>query len=113
MAPLCSPPHKVLYITHAVHVAHLGVTVKFYPLNLFIVRTDIFLNRICLLDTLHVAKRQFSVKGVDIGYCLNGDTLAHIQIGKEPLLLFKPREHLHRDGIGIISHGLFEDGVFL
>ena len=56
VSPGCCTLHKRPDIAHAVHVAHLGMTMKLDPLNLLIIRTDILLPAFSLLDALYIPK---------------------------------------------------------
>ena len=103
MAPFISSLYDILCLGYAVHIAHLGMTMKFHTLTRAVVVSGGCKIRY-LLDARHRTDRQFIVKPVHHRNALQLDKGSRLNLLGNFCHLIVSGKHLDRNRIGKIGH---------
>ena len=101
-APLFCALYEILYLRHAVHIAHFRMTVKLHPLDRTVVHTAVreILTR---FNARNRSDGQLPVEAVKIGHPLDAHKPARLRGLLQILHRLLPGENLHGNGVRKIA----------
>ena len=112
MSPVVRPLYNILYLGHAVHVAHLRMAVELHALC----RAQV-LSRNCEITDLfyscHRADGELAVKFINGRHSLDLYENTLFQLAEDLRQLLVPRKHLDCDRIGKIRHRKHDDRLLI